>query len=121
MRKGKFSIMAKISKVQKYAILWLSSQNHSIENISKELGLNEKQISTIVNKSEQQKPSIQTTKSSVSSSRSQNLMIRETAGKRTKSVAIMTKEASMLNDDYKNKIPVDQQKNTDKYIYRPNK
>jgi hypothetical protein len=47
-------------------------------------------------------------------------MITETAGKKTRSVAIMTKEASMINDEYKNKS-FPQQKNTDKYIYRPNK
>lgn len=113
--------MAKINKIQKYAILWLNSQNYTVADISKELTLTEKQIRSVVQSTEQTDSTIPTAKSPVSSSRSQNLMIRETAGKRTKSVAIMTQEASMINDDYKNKISDNQKKNTDKYIYRPNK
>jgi len=115
--------MPKLNKTQKYAILWLYSQSKDIPYISEELGVSEKQVCSVTDKSADQiqNNNITTTKSSVSSSRSKNLMITETSGKKTKSVAIMTREASMLNDDYKNKIQPDQTKNTDHYIFRPNK
>jgi len=118
-RKGNI-VMAKLNKIQKYAVLWLHHQSKTTKEISDELELSEKQISGITSKSIENTGTVPTTKSSMSSSRSKNLMITETAGKKTRSVAIMTKEASMINDEYKNKS-FPQQKNTDKYIYRPNK
>lgn len=113
--------MAKLNRTQKYAILWLHSQSKNTLEISEELKLSEKQILGVTDQFINDKNSIPTTKSSASASRSKNLMITETSGKKNKSVAIMTREASMLNDEYKNKILPGQQKNTDKYIYRPNK
>ncbi len=114
--------MAKLNKTQKYAILWLHSQAKTNEQIAEELKVSEKQISSVINITTQTDKSIPVAKSSASPiSRSKSLMITETAGKKTKSVAIMTKEASMINDEYKNKVFPNQQKNTDKYIYRPNK
>lgn len=107
--------------MQKYSILWLNSQNTSIDHIAKELSLTEKQIRSVIETTDQKTSTVPIAKSSASSSRSHNLMIRETAGKKTKSVAIMTGEASMINDEYKKQLSGDQQKNTDKYIYRPNK
>lgn len=88
--------MSKINKTQKYATLWLNSQNKSIEDIAKELGLTEKQVSNIIQNGTKSE-AIRTKSQPVGSSPSKNLMIRETANK-NKHVAIMTKEASMVND-----------------------
>lgn len=93
--------MSRTSKIQKYAALWLSSQGHTVEDIAKELDLTEKQVSSVVQNTT--KPNaIRTKTEPVGSSPSKNLMIRETANKK-KHVAIMTKEASMVHDDAKNK------------------
>lgn len=88
--------MSKINKIQKYATLWLNSQNRSVEDIAKELDLTEKQVSGIIQNGTKSEV-IKTKSQPVGSSPSKNLMIRETANK-NKHVAIMTKEASMVND-----------------------
>lgn len=88
--------MSKINKTQKYATLWLNSQNKSVEDIAKELDLTEKQVSGIIQNGTKSE-AIKTKSQPVGSSPSKNLMIRETANK-NKHVAIMTKEASMVND-----------------------
>ena len=92
--------MARISKTQTYAILWLNSQSFDSDYIQKELSVTNKQIETVLNKiktTEEPTNSIKTSSSPVGQSRSKNLMITESAS-RTRSVAIMTKEASELND-----------------------
>lgn len=111
--------MARPSKAQQYAILWLNSQNMTTQQIAEELSISEKQVQSAVEKhTPPAEPAIQTAKQPVGT-RSQNLMIRQTSGKKTNTVAIMTGEASMLNDSLKDKSQ--QQRNTDKYIFRPNK
>lgn len=88
--------MSRLNKVQKYAALWLNSQNKSVEEIAKELELTEKQVSSTI-QSGAKSNAIKTKSQPVGSSPSKNLMIRETANK-NKHVAIMTREASMVND-----------------------
>jgi hypothetical protein len=96
--------MARINKTQTYAILWLNSQSYDSAYIEKELGVTNKQIETVLNKlkipEEPPTNNIKTSSSPVGQSKSKNLMITESAS-RTRSVAIMTKEASELNDALK--------------------
>lgn len=88
--------MARLSKANKYAILWLKSQNKSNEEIQKELDVTSKQIESLCSEP------TENTKSENNTSRktSKDFMIHETAN-RVNSVAIMTKEASSMNDDFK--------------------
>lgn len=113
-------IMSRINRTQTYAALWLNSQGWSVTKIANELELTDKQIQNAINKFDhkQQTESIKTVSAPVAQSPSKNLMIRETANKKTH-VAIMTKESSMLNDELKKKnsnTPI--RNNTG--IYRPN-
>jgi hypothetical protein len=91
--------MSRINKTQKYAALWLNSQGQSAEDIANELELTDKQVSSIIQASTRSS-AIKTKSEPVASSPSKNLMIRETVNK-NKHVAIMTREASMVNDDAK--------------------
>ena len=90
----------------KYATLYLDSLGTKPTKIAKELGITAKVVKEILK--QQPKPvaentnNIKTTSSPVNS---KNLMIRETAVKGTKSVAIMTKAASEVNDEFKKQIP----------------
>jgi len=108
-----------LNKTQIYAIRWLNSQNKTIKEISDELDITENQIQKTLEKYSSTKTensnTIKDAKSPVS--RSQNLMIRETSGKKTNNVAIMTREASEVNDHFKNNIVT--HPTTEKAIFRP--
>lgn len=112
--------MARLNKTQIYAIRWLDSQGKNVDQIADELDIPSTTVKKTLEKNSNAKnddKAIKTAKEPVS--RSQNLMIRETAAKKTKNVAIMTKEASELNDQLKNqpsKHPL-----TEKAIFRPKK
>jgi hypothetical protein len=111
--------MPRLNKTQTYAIQWLNSQNKQPIEIADELKLPEKQVLTVLEKTTQttnQEPAVKTTKSPAGN-RSQNLMIRHTAGKKTNNVSIMTGEASALHDELKNKTGFNP--NTEKAIFRP--
>lgn len=114
--------MPKLNKTQTYAIKWLNSQNKSSLEIADELKLTEKQVINIVEKSTQSLPAkdsqIKTKTSLPNNTRSQNLMIRHTAGKKSNNVSIMTGEASALNDELK-KNQTGFNPNTEKAIFRP--
>lgn len=84
--------MPKLSKSNVYAILWLNSQNKTIDEIASELNLSVGQVQTHV-------PNPQEV--SENKPNSKNLMITQTSGKGTNSVAIMTKEASEMVDTIK--------------------
>ena len=88
--------MARLSKTNKYAILWLKSQGMSVDGINKEIGVPVKQIESV------EIPQVNGSANPESSNRktSKDFMIHETAN-RVNSVAIMTKEASAMNDDFK--------------------
>lgn len=110
--------MARLNKTQIYAIRWLNSQGKDVRQISDELDITNSQVQKTLEKnsiSKTNNDAIKTAKEPAS--KSQNLMIRETASKKTKNVSIMTKEASQLNDQMKNqaaKHPL-----TEKAIFRP--
>jgi DNA-binding transcriptional regulator GbsR (MarR family) len=82
--------MKKLSKNSIYAIKYLFSQGMSADKISEETGLSINNVSIIIEEEIKSKTETKQT--------AKDLMINETAVKRTNSVSIMTKEASMIND-----------------------
>jgi hypothetical protein len=112
--------MARTNKTQQYAILWLNSTGKDYTEIAKELDLELKQVQRVLEKSRNvnQQSSVKTTSEVAKKPASKDLMIRHTSAKRNNSVAIMTKEASEVNDHAKK---VNQaHPNTNKNIFRPN-
>lgn len=109
--------MARQNKTQVYAIQWLNSQNKSPEEIAHELKLELSNVVAILEKNhtQQESPKLKTKKSSTKSS---SLMITETSAKKSKNVAIMTKEASEYNDSIKKNM-VQHNSQTQKAIFRP--
>jgi DNA-binding transcriptional regulator GbsR (MarR family) len=110
--------MARINKIQKYAILWLSSEGYDVDYIVSETKLSKTQITNTITEQNNKtaEKGLKTKTSPVNGSRSKNLMITETSNK-TRNVAVMTKEASQLNDDLKkNIVPTTK---TQTGIYRP--
>lgn len=116
-RKG--TSMKKNNNVNTYAVYYLSDSGKSPKDIGKELGLTTKVVNDILSERVVEKNSaIKTTSSKVTS---KDLMIRETAGKGTKSVAIMTKAASEINDAFRQSIDDTIKSRTSRNaIYRPN-
>lgn len=98
----------RLNKIQKYAINWLHSTGNKTQEISKELKIKHELIEKYVEKNLEAKPTVfsKTNKKECvarfgedkKESKTLNMMVTETAGKRTKSVCIMTKEASSLSD-----------------------
>lgn len=110
--------MARINKVQKYAALWLNSQGWDLTKIANELSLTNSQVKNVVENPEvTAAAAIKTVSSSMGTSPSKNLMINESPGKR--SVSIMTKEASELNDDLKKKSSAPVSSKIQQGIFRP--
>lgn len=99
--------MSKLSKSSIYAIKYLFSQGLNAEQISAEINLSVESIQSVI-ESENLIKEPPTAK---------DLMINQTAVKRTNSVAIMTKEASMMNDHDRAKFT--SQKNSTEHIFRP--
>ena len=109
----------KITKNIAYAINWLLSQNKTPKEISDELNLTEKQIIAYIEKNNISKADNLATKSSKVKSKSKDLMIRHTSNKKVNNVAIMTKEASEVNDELKKKLNAGSNRNS-KCIFKPN-
>lgn len=115
--------MARLSKTETYAILWLNSKNNSTDDIAKELSLTSKQVTSVLEKNNiitKGDSTIKTVSESArQKSKSKNLMITQTRDKQTNNVSIMTKEASTLNDELKKNFTTKTfNENT---IFRPNK
>lgn len=90
--------MKSLSKNQIYAILYLKDVNGlQIENIADELNISLERLQNFFDKDY-----LQYTKTKKPTSK--DLMITETAAKKKNTVAIMTKEASELNDSTRQKI-----------------
>lgn len=109
-----------MTKIYKYAILWLHSQNMSAEDINKEIGaLSLKQIIGVINKHTKNQ-TVQTDPATNISKKStvQDLIITESVGQKHR-VAIMTKSASEVADSDRSKnTPSNQDK---PYIFKPSK
>jgi hypothetical protein len=114
--------MARTSKLHQYAIYWLNSQGSSIDSIATELDLTDKQVAKVLekNNSVNETNNIKTNSGPVNSIKtsSKDLMIRHTSAKKNNSVAIMTKEASEVNDQAKKNNQT--HPNLQKNIFRPN-
>lgn len=96
--------MKKLTKIQQYAILHLLSNNETPEQISFDLKIEYELVKKFVEKNQTistDKP-INTKTSKITS---KDLMISQTSVKGTKSVSIMTKEASQVNDEFKKNTP----------------
>lgn len=107
--------MSKLNKTQIYAIRWLLSEGKTHETIASELDINLEQVTKTIEKygaSVSREPVIQTKQSQAKTSN----MITETSGKRTKNVAIMTKEASEQHDAMRPKM---RPNNNEQSIFRP--
>lgn len=109
----------KITKTVGYAINWLSNGGKSVEFIAEELKLTEDQVKAYLEKHKPTKTAELPVKtSSVKSSK--DLMIRHTRDKKNNSVAVMTQEASSMNDEMRKKA-INQPKDNLEHIFKPNK
>jgi IS30 family transposase len=107
--------MNKLTKTEKYAVLYLHSQNKSVEEIAKELKILNKSLiekELIRNKQKDKSSPLPIKQSKVTS---KDLMIRNTRDKGINNVAIMTKEASMKNDSLRQ---TDTSSSSSKYIHK---
>jgi len=102
-----------------YAVYHLMDAGKDAKAISKELGIGIKLVKDII--SGRPEPQNQAIKTTSAKTTSKDMMIRETSAKRTKSVAIMTKEASQINDSFRQSLDSHIAARTSKNaIYRPN-
>lgn len=94
--------MKKTETFTKYSVLYLNQSGKSVPAIAKELGLSQKEVKDIIKtETQSENNKIKTTSAPVNS---KDLMITQTAAKGTKSVAIMTKAASEINDAFKTSL-----------------
>lgn len=100
----------------KYAVLYLVDKGYNQKDIQKELNLKAKDIKPFIPKPTENK-SIPTTSSQINS---KNLMITETSVKGTKSVAIMTKAASEVNDGFRQTMSSTVSRTAKNSIFKPN-
>lgn len=87
--------------LKKYSVLWLHSQNKSIDEISEELDIAKSSVKrTVKLYAESNTETKETDNHAIQSSRktSKDFMINQTAGKGTSGVTIMTRAASEMND-----------------------
>lgn len=110
--------MKKTTKLHTYAVLWLDQQKYRIEEIANEIGLSIVQVTNILKKHNKKlAENAQSQSNDTIKPNTKNLMITDSTAKKYK-VAIMTKDASMANDDLKKQI--NKTPKTQSYIYRPN-
>lgn len=108
--------MAKLSKSSQYAIKYLHENNKTPELIAEELGLSVSQVEKFLASLDQQNQKTAPTKTD----KTKDLMIRQTSAKKMNSVSIMTESASQVGDEFIKNMG-NHQRNTDSYIFRPNK
>lgn len=102
-----------------YAVYYLADQGDSIKDISKKIEIPSKTVKALINSRDENVSS--NIKTKTNSTASKDLMIRETSVKGTKSVAIMTKAASEVNDEFKKQFNNSISRTAKNSIYRPNK
>lgn len=109
----------KLEKTDIYAIYHLMDNGQDAKSIAKELSIGIKLVKdTISARPEIKNDKIKTKSSKVSS---KDMMIMETSVKGNRSVAIMTKEASQINDAFRKNLDSHMSNRTSKNaIYRPN-
>lgn len=94
----------RLNRSQKYAIQWMVQEGQEVTQIVKELKIPTDVVTKFIEKNckPNKNNSLETKSSPV---KAKDLMVSKTAEKGTKNVAIMTKEASELADEFKKKIP----------------
>lgn len=114
--------MTRLNQTQKYAIYWLNSQGSDVSAIANELEVTEDSIVKCLEKNQQinNDNAIKTSSSAAGNVKNKNLMINETSVKKNKTVMIMTKEASMQNDELKKNQSSKSTKNSGA-IFKPKK
>lgn len=115
--------MKKLNKSQEYAVLYLMTQGKTEQDIVHELKISQESLKAFVEKNNKaQKKSESKIKTTTSPAKltSKDLMINTTSVKGTKSVSIMTKEASQVNDDFRKNIGPVESRITKNAIHRPN-
>lgn len=114
-------MIKKLTKIHKYAILWLYSNNISIEAICKELKLTEDQVNKTLNISNKDKTNIKEDKTNIKEDKKQitskDMMIMQSSGGLHR-VAIMTQAASENNDF--NKQNISRGVKNYEHIFKPN-
>jgi len=103
-----------MEKTTEYAIYYLSDNGNSPTKIAKELNLKLKEVKEFLSN----RTPLEENKKRLSS---KDLMISETSVKGNKSVSIMTKSASELNDSLRSKLSSSESRTSRDAIYRPNK
>lgn len=104
----------RVTKAQQYAMLYLLEKGEEDSEIINQLKVSEEQLQRFKEKNQQAgENQIKTKTKKVNAG---DLMIRETAGKREKGVAIMTKESSMKSEASKTTQPPSSQKD---FIFKP--
>jgi len=104
----------RVTKAQQYAMLYLLEKGEEDSEIINQLKVSQEQLDRFREKNQQAgENQIKTKTKKVTAG---DLMVRETAGKREKGVAIMTKESSMKSDASANKQPPPSQKD---FIFKP--
>lgn len=108
--------MAKNNKKTKeieYAVRYLhETKKMSSTKISLELGVAQAIVDGIINEQPEIKPR--------EASKSQNLMIRQTASKNINNVSVMTEGASQLNDELVKNLDTTPSRTSKNAIFRPN-
>jgi len=115
--------MKKLNKSQEYAILYLMSQGKTEQDIVNELKVSQESVKAFVeknNKAQKKKDSKLKTTTSPARLTSKDLMINTTSVKGNKSVSIMTKEASQINDHFRKNLGPVESRITKNAIHRPN-
>lgn len=96
-----------------YAVKYLhETKKLSSTQIALELGIAEAVVDGIINKQPETKPR--------QASKSQNLMIRQTASKGINNVSVMTEAASQLNDENVKGFNATESRTSKNAIFRPN-
>lgn len=103
----------KKTKEIEYAIKYLyETKKLTPTQIALELGVAEAIVDSTINEQPESKPRKE--------SKSQNLMVRQTAGKKTNNVSVMTEAASKLNDEMVKGFGNTQSRTSKNSIFRPN-
>lgn len=103
----------KKTKEIEYAVKYLYEiKKLSSTDISLELGVSEAIVEGIINQPKEEKPR--------QVSKSQNMMIRQTAAKKINNVSVMTEGASQLNDEMVKGMDTTQSRISKDSIFRPN-
>jgi plasmid maintenance system antidote protein VapI len=105
----------RLNKIQKYAVEHLLNNGKTGPEIAKELSLPKEEVEKFIEKHSKatEETNIKTTSAKVTS---KDMMITQTQNKKINSVAIMTREAAEMNDEFKKSI---RPKSSQDGIFRP--